>query len=668
MDASNIKGLTMVGGKAISSDMDMEDLLQETNVGKKLGAKTNKIVITLILAIMMSIPVFSVDTFLLSEDEYSGALFSLANRFSGVKITTIGAEPPDNMPNTSLTAYEFEVPAIFNAAWNNVVFHYANRRVPLLYMSAYLDVYNTIYKVKNDYGDINYASYLRSLEKQIVSYDYIAWADQEKVKYSIIAYWDKRQDAILDGILGIMRTIFVCFILASASIQMGNDAENLVITPIETMINKVKRIAKNPLEAAQIEESDALAWEELAMKDKKVVALTKEKAKFETSMLESIIVKIGALLALGFGEAGSVIIAENMAKSGGVDPMLPGQKMFAVFGFCDIRNFADVTEILQIDVMMFVNEVADIVHNIVDDYSGAPNKNIGDAFLLIWKIPNDEIRTDEEENLIMKGGPKTQAIADMSIFAFLKIIATINKSKKLAKYRDHEGLNKRMPGYRIRMGFGLHIGWGIEGAIGSKFKIDASYLSPNVNMAARLEAATKQFGVTLLISGGVYRFCSDAYKKVLRHLDRVTVKGSIQPIDFYTIDTDAESLPLDSKEKENMTGIEKRKMGVKRKSDRDTRRERIFSQKLTTSRLLDTDTDYQEMRKPFKQAFYVRWENALQLYLEGQWEMAKPILEETLNMTPGRTDGPSQTLLGVINDHNGSAPSDWKGFRELTEK
>ena len=50
------------------------------------------------------------------------------------------------------------------------------------------------------------------------------------------------------------------------------------------------------------------------------------------------------------------------------------------------------------------------------------------------------------------------------------------------------------------MGFGLHFGWGIEGAIGksnkffvfliffkgSEFKIDASYLSPNVNMAERL--------------------------------------------------------------------------------------------------------------------------------------------------------------------------------------
>ena len=35
---------------------------------------------------------------------------------------------------------------------------------------------------------------------------------------------------------------------------------------------------------------------------------------------------------------------------------------------------------------------------------------------------------------------------------------------------------------------------------GSEYKIDASYLSPNVNMASRLEAATKQFGATILLS------------------------------------------------------------------------------------------------------------------------------------------------------------------------
>ncbi len=44
----------------------------------------------------------------------------------------------------------------------------------------------------------------------------------------------------------------------------------------------------------------------------------------ETVILEQTIVKIGALLALGFGEAGSKIIAQNMASGGDVNPMLPG--------------------------------------------------------------------------------------------------------------------------------------------------------------------------------------------------------------------------------------------------------------------------------------------------------------------------------------------------------
>jgi class 3 adenylate cyclase len=60
--------------------------------------------------------------------------------------------------------------------------------------------------------------------------------------------------------------------------------------------------------------------------------------------------------------------------------------LIAIFGFCDIRNFTDTTEILQEDVMKFVNEIGEIVHSVVDSYSGAPNKNIGDAFLMVWKF------------------------------------------------------------------------------------------------------------------------------------------------------------------------------------------------------------------------------------------------------------------------------------------
>ncbi len=54
------------------------------------------------------------------------------------------------------------------------------------------------------------------------------------------------------------------------------------------------------------------------------------------------------MLALGFGDAGSEIIALNMSQSGDVNPMIPGKKLLAIYGFCDIRNFTDATEVLQV--------------------------------------------------------------------------------------------------------------------------------------------------------------------------------------------------------------------------------------------------------------------------------------------------------------------------------
>jgi class 3 adenylate cyclase len=87
------------------------------------------------------------------------------------------------------------------------------------------------------------------------------------------------------------------------------------------------------------------------------------------------------------------------------------------------------------------------------------------------------------------------------MISFLKIMAALKRSRKCKKYSNHQGLNARMPGFEIRMGYGLHVGWAIEGAIGSFYKIDASYLSPNVNMANRLEAGTKIYGIPLLLTG-----------------------------------------------------------------------------------------------------------------------------------------------------------------------
>jgi hypothetical protein len=68
---------------------------------------------------------------------------------------------------------------------------------------------------------------------------------------------------------------------------------------------------------------------------------------FQTRVLEKSIGKICSLLAIGFGDAGAEIIGENMKNGGDLNPMVPGRKVNAIFGFCDIRQFTDTTEVLQ---------------------------------------------------------------------------------------------------------------------------------------------------------------------------------------------------------------------------------------------------------------------------------------------------------------------------------
>lgn len=131
----------------------------------------------------------------------------------------------------------------------------------------------------------------------------------------------------------------------------------------------------------------------------------------------------------------------------------------------------------------------------------------------------------------------------MSLISFALILAGIRSSRKCDSYRDNEDLNVRMPNYRVSLGFGLHIGWAIEGAIGSTFKIDASYLSPNVNMSNILEAATKEYGCPLLFTGDLVALFSDKMKKEIRMID--CVKIGIKEYELYTIDLNLDAIQLE---------------------------------------------------------------------------------------------------------------------------
>ena len=191
------------------------------------------------------------------------------------------------------------------------------------------------------------------------------------------------------------------------------------------------------------------------------------------------------------------------------------------------------------------------------------------------------------------------------------------------------------------MGFGLHLGYGIEGPVGSVFKMEASYLSPNVNIAARLETATKQFGVSLLISGKLYNICTDELKKVCRFVDCVRVKGSTEPIDLYTIDINYDVPPQKTKKIQIIENSEIRAKSLKEKK---MIIESLIDEYGSISPIILEKQSYIDLIDEKSDEFYGAWENAIYFYKNGNWEKAKKYFEDCLE--EDNNDGP--VILYII--------------------
>ena len=374
-------------------------------------------------------------------------------------------------------------------------------------------------------------------------------------------------------------------------VAIQEDADRIVLVPIERIMSTVDKISENPLAPLEtIDETD------------------------ETSRVHAAITKMAKLLQVGFGKAGSAIIAPNLSGKGEINPMIPGKCVEAIFGFCDIRKFTDATEQLQEDVMLFVNSIASIVHRHAVESGGDPNKNIGDAFLIVWTLP------DADDNC-------HNPVYDNSFQAFEGVIEGIGNYSGLFEILNNPKYS--MQNFHVKMGFGLHVGWGIEGAIGTRHKVEASYLSPHVNLAARLEAATKQYGVTMLISGEMHKMLSPENQIKSRLLDKVTVKGSSSPIKLFGFSGEVLAARHGSTTHEAHANLLK-------------------------GDLKQVHNFYNEM---------------IALYLDGAWIAASSKLALWIAAFPD--DHAPRVIADYIAntcDSTGAAPEKWEGFRALTEK
>jgi len=108
----------------------------------------------------------------------------------------------------------------------------------------------------------------------------------------------------------------------------------------------------------------------------------------KTLELEKTLYNIGNLLQMAYGQLGAVIIKENVSAGDGVpEVMIPGRRIDVIFMSIKIKDFVDISEIMREPITILLNKIVHIIHTTADKWSGSPNKNDGDQYLITWKLP-----------------------------------------------------------------------------------------------------------------------------------------------------------------------------------------------------------------------------------------------------------------------------------------
>lgn len=495
-------------------------------------------------------------------------------------------------------------------------------------------------------------------------------------QYHLVFYFDLRPFVRTESVLSLCECAFVCVMFAFASMMLSHDVTYLVLIPIERMIQLMKLIRNDPRMAAKMA-SDELKNELVDQTiDNKLgrtamgrlmkflqtlvscEACEKQghQSPLETVILEKTIMRLASLLTLGLGEAGLEIIGHSLsgsANAGIVDVYaLPSSTVDCVMAVVRCQDFNTAIEVLQEKVVKFVTHIVEIVHGVIHEYHGAPNRNNGDNMLLIWRLFDDD------------GEHSIGRLSEMALLSCVKIYAAVSKSNNLVEFASHPGFQQRLGSkYRVSLTFGIHMGWAIEGAVGSEVKIDATYFSPHVNITFAVENATSIYRVPILATGAVVDWFTDEMLDKCRLIDRVSIQGSKEPLDLFSLDLDRSGLkplpvePLPVKWNIRTRFIVRQWM--------DMQRNMVMEDDMPVVFFFQDDMDIENMRRCYTEAFINTFSNAYQCYALGEWEAAASRFRRTLTMA-GFEDGPSRALLNFMQlPYDFKAPKNWQGVRKL---
>lgn len=199
-----------------------------------------------------------------------------------------------------------------------------------------------------------------------------------------------------------------------------------------------------------------------------------------------------------------------------LDPdLLRGRDAAVTLLFCDIRKFSHYSEKLGPQgTFEWINDVMEILSECVIAHEGVLVDYIGDELMAMWGAP---------------------ALCESQ--ATLACRAAIDAVQQLSE------LNRRWQsrlGGEMDIGIGINTGMARVGNTGSPRKFKYGPLGNTVNLASRVQSATKQLGVQFMVTGSTVAKLDATFQ--VRRLCRVRVFNIAEPTDLFEV-ADSQNSP-----------------------------------------------------------------------------------------------------------------------------
>ena len=186
-----------------------------------------------------------------------------------------------------------------------------------------------------------------------------------------------------------------------------------------------------------------------------------------------------------------------------------GERKDVTILFSDIRGYTTLTENLgAAEVVSLLNQYFETMVEAVFNHEGTLDKFIGDALMAVFGAP-----LPLHEN-----------------HAWMAVESALDMRWRLAAFNQSRMMTNQP---LIRIGIGISSGEVVAGNIGSRKRMDYTVIGDGVNLSARLESATKEYGCDIILSEYTYNLCRD--RIWVRELDRIRVKGKNQAVSIYEL-------------------------------------------------------------------------------------------------------------------------------------